>query len=405
MAAEVTLPAGSEPAAGPQAQSYISGRASSGKCRIRAISYTATIEDHRGWAFSFPCVSCVLVRSLRPETADPASNWFSAIHEHRKHPRVSPLNSSRALKGLGQSSNICSGDQRWNKKTMNLVLIGETGSGKTAMLDLLANFCENPGSSTSLHQYRRKHATSNEKGGTRRPKKYQFVCPGPGRRTVNILDTPGLAGVHDSSPKGKAQKDAITKAITGAIKELSVIDAIIVVVNGTITRLGAPTLSILTMITDDLFASHHPNTDNICFIFTMTADETFLNFDITALPGRFASARYWCIDNPFVLQTKKPKRQGGRQQGPQGVSSRTLTSSRRAESTRSSSGAHSSGGQQQRTRSRSGDPARTSDQSTTTSDTLTKVFEYLDTVQPAEAAGVNAGDRPKKHKAFCCVVM
>ncbi|KAJ3903758.1 hypothetical protein F5879DRAFT_1023311 [Lentinula edodes] len=152
----------------------------------------------------------------------------------------------------------------WVKRTINLVLIGETGVGKTAMLDLLANRTSRP------------CANGNE---------------------VNILDTPGLARTRGIDMDNE-HKAAIANVVK---KHFEVIDAVIILANGTLARLGAATEYALTTI-----SGMFPNSivDNIAFIFTMVSDPTSFNFERKSLPEELRKAKIWSINNPFAQWTK-----------------------------------------------------------------------------------------------------
>ncbi|KAJ4000672.1 hypothetical protein F5050DRAFT_1803869 [Lentinula boryana] len=185
----------------------------------------------------------------------------------------------------------------WVKRQINLVLIGETGVGKTAMLDLLANVC----AGVQLEDFKATHQAKSERGGsssgsqTNIPEFYTIPCANGNE--VNILDTPGLADTRGIDMDNE-HKAAIANAIK---KHFETIDAVIILANGTLARLGAATEYALTTI-----SGMFPNSivDNIAFIFTMVSDPTMFNFDRASLPVELRKAKIWSINNPFAQWIK-----------------------------------------------------------------------------------------------------
>ncbi|KAJ3757824.1 hypothetical protein EV361DRAFT_283003 [Lentinula raphanica] len=185
----------------------------------------------------------------------------------------------------------------WAKRQINLILIGETGVGKTALLDLLANVC----AGVELEDFKATHQAKSERGGsqagsqTNVPEFYTIPCANG--HIVNILDTPGLADTRGIDMDNE-HKAAIANAIK---KHFEVIDAVIILANGTLARLGAPTQYALTTI-----SGMFPNSivENIAFIFTMVSDPTMFNFDRSSLPVELRKAKLWSINNPFAQWNK-----------------------------------------------------------------------------------------------------
>ncbi|KAJ8482073.1 hypothetical protein ONZ45_g15079 [Pleurotus djamor] len=181
----------------------------------------------------------------------------------------------------------------WKKSDMTILLIGETGVGKTAFLDLLANVC----AGRTLEQFSRVHISTNEAGGsqlgsqTNKPSLYKITCANG--YLVHILDTPGLADT-----RGTDFDDQHKQSIADAIRnEITTIDSVIVLANGTNTRLGVATQYALTVI-----SGMFPNSiaDNIGFVFTMVANPLQFNFKRDGLPLPLRKARIWAIDNPLA---------------------------------------------------------------------------------------------------------
>ncbi|KAJ3835285.1 hypothetical protein F5878DRAFT_628361 [Lentinula raphanica] len=186
---------------------------------------------------------------------------------------------------------------QWAKPQINLILLGETGVGKTAMLNLLANVC----AGVELKDFRPAHKTENERGGSQSGSQTNipelYIISGANGNQIRILDTPGLADTRgiDINNEHKA-------AIASAIKEhFTTIDAIIILANGTLARLGAATQFTLTTI-----STMFPNSlaKNIAFIFTMVSDSMIFNFDKSSLPVQLREAKFWCTNNPFAQWSK-----------------------------------------------------------------------------------------------------
>ncbi|KAJ4483971.1 hypothetical protein J3R30DRAFT_149038 [Lentinula aciculospora] len=189
----------------------------------------------------------------------------------------------------------------WNKRQINLILIGETGVGKTALLDLLANVC----AGVELEDFKAIHHAASEQGGsssgsqTNVPVFYSIPCADGS--VVNILDTPGLADTRGIDMDNQ-HKAAIANAIK---KHLGVVDGVIIIANGTVEKLNAPTEYALTTISG-MFP--HSIIDNIIFIFTMVSDPTSFNFDRSSLEKQLQKSKIWSINNPYAQWMKYQKR-------------------------------------------------------------------------------------------------
>lgn len=102
-----------------------------------------------------------------------------------------------------------------DKKTeLTLLLVGETGVGKTSFLSLIANVL----AGNELEEYVDLHDLTNEKGGlhsqsqTNSAKVYELESKNG--ITIRILDTPGLADT-----RGASQDEIHKRSIANAIKE------------------------------------------------------------------------------------------------------------------------------------------------------------------------------------------
>jgi hypothetical protein len=186
------------------------------------------------------------------------------------------------------------------KKVITILLVGETGGGKTAFLSLLVNMlCGRRADDLAVF-----HDPSNEsnlpssQSQTNDAVMYKFVTANDIR--VQVLDTPGLADT-----RGPDQDAAHRASIVEAIRNrVNTIDAVIVVANGTQERLGVSTEYALAEI-----GSMFPRSirENIGFMFTHVADPLSMNFCLSSLPYGLQDARTWTIQNPLAQFVKYKK--------------------------------------------------------------------------------------------------
>ncbi|TFK49481.1 hypothetical protein OE88DRAFT_1713641 [Heliocybe sulcata] len=185
----------------------------------------------------------------------------------------------------------------WKKTQLTVILIGETGVGKTAFLSLLYNVC----AGVPLEEWAPVHLEANEAGGSKSgsqtlgPMMYTIPCENGS--TLRILDTPGLADTRGVE-KDEEHKAAIAEYIKN---HTETIDAVIILANGTNARLGVATQYTLSMISG-MFP--HSLVDNIGFVFTMVANIFSFNFESLSLPQELRNARHWKMDNPLAQWLK-----------------------------------------------------------------------------------------------------
>lgn len=183
------------------------------------------------------------------------------------------------------------------KDNLTILLVGETGVGKTALLDLFTNIL----AGLEPRTYQATHDTANEAGGskvgsqTNEALLYEFESLNGVK--VRLLDTPGLAdtrGVeHD-----ERHKASIARVIRDVIPS---IDGVLIVANGTVERLQAATDYAITTL-----ASIFPRSiaDNIAIIFTMVSNPMAFNFQLESLPESLRKSEQYTLDNPIALMKR-----------------------------------------------------------------------------------------------------
>ncbi|CAE7144929.1 unnamed protein product [Rhizoctonia solani] len=181
------------------------------------------------------------------------------------------------------------------KRVLTILLIGETGSGKTAFMSLLLNLLEGRGP----FELEEKYFTDAQSGldktqsQTTDARLYSFTTEDGIK--IQVLDTPGLAdtrGIHEDMK----HKDRIYNAIQDLIKK---IDGIMIVANGRIERLTAA-----TDYTLNILATLFPRSivKNIGILYTnIGAGGAGFNFQQKSLPAQLQKAKYWLLDNPLSL--------------------------------------------------------------------------------------------------------
>ncbi|CAE6457776.1 unnamed protein product [Rhizoctonia solani] len=162
------------------------------------------------------------------------------------------------------------------KKEITILLIGETGSGKTAFMSLLVNLFMGNGP----YELDERNNAAKESGGDKSQSQTNdatlYSVRSMDGTVIRILDTPGLADTRGID-QDEAHKAKINKAIQDYI---TTIDAVMIMANGTVQRLGVATDYTLNVITA-MFP--HSIIDNIGFVFTHTDPLT-----------------HWLIQNPLA---------------------------------------------------------------------------------------------------------
>ncbi|KAB5590308.1 hypothetical protein CTheo_6246 [Ceratobasidium theobromae] len=178
------------------------------------------------------------------------------------------------------------------KSTVNIILIGQTGAGKTTFLSLLDNLFQNTGP-FDLKDTKRKEFESGldkSQSQTSEPSVYPIRF---GNTTLNILDTPGIADTRGI----ERDKDHLKK-INTMIKEMGTVDAVLLIVNGTKERLDVSTDFTLETI-KKMFPRSIAN--NIGVIMTHVSGRSTLKFRMRTLGGELEKCSNWFIENPLGL--------------------------------------------------------------------------------------------------------
>ncbi|KIP04161.1 hypothetical protein PHLGIDRAFT_57496, partial [Phlebiopsis gigantea 11061_1 CR5-6] len=177
-----------------------------------------------------------------------------------------------------------------------VLLVGETGTGKTAFLSFLSNVLSGNG----LGHYVDKENKGNEAGGGQRQSQtnaallYEF--PSQNNVLIRILDTPGFADT-----RGLTQDELHTQSIAETIRDsITNVHAILILTNGTVARFGATTDYVLATL-----MSMFPRTlvNNIGILFTNVASSLKVNFEYDSIPKVIPrdSLNLFYVDNPLAL--------------------------------------------------------------------------------------------------------
>ena len=191
-----------------------------------------------------------------------------------------------------------------------LLLIGETGSGKTSFLNLLCNYAtiKKQGFELGLEQLKNFNDIELENAQS---KQMESKTSGTALYNVElnslkigVIDTPGFG---DSRGMDEDRKHA--QRIIAALKEVEHINCICLVINGRLSRMTGSLRYVLAEITAIL-----PKTvlDNVVVVFTNTANVLDLNFDLESLSEYFGKEVEKCffIENPYCQFEKAKKKQG-----------------------------------------------------------------------------------------------
>ena len=198
-----------------------------------------------------------------------------------------------------------------------ILLVGETGVGKSSVLELIANvLIGNDPDHYNFHilDHDNEEGGSGSQSQTNAARIYDLPTKSgmlvsanvlerrecvikllPSK--VRILDTPGLADT-----RGLKQDEIYKKSIATQIqKNISSVTAVLILANGTVPRLTVGTDYALSTL-----SSIFPNTlkDNIAFMFTNVVSPLAWNFSQDSVPDALEHAPRYLLDNPIALQKK-----------------------------------------------------------------------------------------------------
>ncbi|CAE6536437.1 unnamed protein product [Rhizoctonia solani] len=179
-----------------------------------------------------------------------------------------------------------------HKKKLTILLVGETGCGKTAFMSLLLNLFQGYGPFELEDENNKDVESGLKKQQSQTNEATLYTVPTPDGTEIQILDTPGLADT-----RGIGQDDEHKAKINRAIQaHVGTIDAVLIMANGTTERMPAATNYTLSILTS-LFP--HSIIDNIGFIFTH-CDSFTQNLDMGSLPDALTRAKHWTLENPLA---------------------------------------------------------------------------------------------------------
>ena len=191
-----------------------------------------------------------------------------------------------------------------------MLLIGETGSGKTSFLNLLCNYgiVQELGIDVgvqhfhSFNEIKLENAISNKmQSKTSDALKYAVSL---GDTNLEIIDTPGFG---DS--RGRKEDEEHVKRIINALKKEDYVNCVCLIINGRSSRMSATLSYVLSEITSIL-----PKTilNNIIVVFTNTTSLLQLSFDLYEVKDYFGREleHSYCIENPYCLFEKANERKG-----------------------------------------------------------------------------------------------
>lgn len=189
------------------------------------------------------------------------------------------------------------------RPVFQMVLIGETGSGKTSLFNLLCNFdlvCQ-LGLENSLEILRNFHDLDLENAQQRamesKTSDAKYYKVKFGELEVGIIDTPGFG---DSRGIDEDRKNV--KKIIDTIERAEYVNCICLVINGRQARATFQLKYVLTEISATLPKSAF---NNLIIIMTNSQDVTCATFDVSELSSFFGSEviikpeHVFYIDNPY----------------------------------------------------------------------------------------------------------
>ena len=175
-----------------------------------------------------------------------------------------------------------------------MVVIGETGAGKTSLIELILN-CVEQEQSFDLSKLKKLTKEEYATAMQSRTTKINYYDVKAGDFSFLLIDTPGFADT-----RGDDQNKLNMDNIISHMKEQIYINCVCLVINGSQSRLSKLMKDVLNDITTLLLPEIR---QNIIIAFTKIKDEDSLNFDLEILNEEFGiyvlEERKFLFDNPW----------------------------------------------------------------------------------------------------------
>ena len=180
-----------------------------------------------------------------------------------------------------------------------MVLIGETGTGKTSFIEFLLNYAEQFETLENFDLTKVTSFVKKEEVGakdvwesdTRYSKKYAVDF---GDFRLDIIDTPGFNDTKNTEDNDQEKKNIAN--IIGKVKQELYVNCVCLVFNGSEVRLTPG----MTKVIKEIVSILPPGVlRNIIILFTKTWDTLSLKFDIRVLKKFVPEDHTFVIDNPY----------------------------------------------------------------------------------------------------------